>query len=157
MARLVTGASFGLNIKQAQAARLLAEGNGTKEIAKILFDCTRADNPMLEDPRKVRNGMDKVRKWMHDPNFQEAYRAIVKEAVMPDYARAVGVLSKQLNEQNGWLANKAANDILTRFGPIIMGEEDKAVTVRIEGMPTIGTPESQEELPDAIEVDGNVH
>lgn len=125
----------------------------------VMFDCTSAENPAVADERKTQNNMHKIRNWMKHPEFQECYRAIVREVVMPDYARATRVLSKQLDEQNGWLANKAANDILTRFGPMIMGEEDKSVTVRIEGMPTMGVPDAQEELPEStpIEADGKVY
>lgn len=145
MAKISTGHTFGLNIKQATAARLLAEGKTTREIATLIYNCLSDENPAVADEKKVLSAMAKVRKWLKMPQFQECYRAIVKEAVLPEYARAVGVLSKQLSESNGWLANKAANDILTRFGPSIMGEEDKQVTVRIEGMPTMGVPDAQEE------------
>jgi len=40
--------------------------------------------------------------------------------------------------------NKAANDILSRFLPNIMGENDKQVVVKVEGMPTLGTPDADD-------------
>ena len=40
-----------------------------------------------------------------------------------------------------WLQNKAANDLLNYGKNQIYGDEEKAINVRIEGMPDIGSPE----------------
>lgn len=49
-----------------------------------------------------------------------------------------------MDDSNAWLANKAANDVLTRFGPAIMGEDDKQIVVQVQGMPELGEPVDEE-------------
>ena len=80
---------------------------------------------------------------MGTPGFAECYRAMIKEMAWPVYGEAIDIIRKQLNHSNGWLANKAANDLLNRFAPVVMGEDSKAITVKIEGMPELGTPNDE--------------
>lgn len=145
MTRTPVNNKLGFSTKQLRAASMLADGHSTKDIAIVLFDCR--DEHGLTDPKKVRNGMEKIRKWTKMPGFYETFREYVREAILPDFARAYKVLGKQLDNENAWLQNKAANDILTRFGPQIMGEDTNQITVRVEGMPALGTPDRMETLP----------
>lgn len=144
---------FGLNVKQLRAADMIANGASIKEVAIILFDCVDEANGMT-DERKLRSAVRKIREWTKLPGFQEEYRELVRQAILPDFARAYRVLGKQLEDKNAWLQNKAANDILTRFGPQVMGEDSNQITVKIEGMPTMGAPDMMESIADGREVYG---
>jgi len=136
MAKITTGYTFGCNIQETNVARMMAEGSSEKEILLYCYD-VNADTPLGERQKATR----RLHKLMHEPKFQECFRAIVRERTMPSYASAVNRIMSQVNDENGWLANKAANDVLTRFGPAIMGEDDKQVVIRVEGGPVLGLPE----------------
>lgn len=136
MAKITTGSSFGLTAPQAQAARLMAEGKRAGEIVLILFGVTQES-----DRNAYRRGMAKLRKWQALPGFAECYRAIVREIAMPSYGRALARIDQQIDDSNPWIAQGAAREVLQRYGPAIMGEDDQTVTVKIEGMPEIGTPD----------------
>jgi hypothetical protein len=65
------------------------------------------------------------------------------------YSRSLQVLDKQLDldpksAKEGWLANKAANDIINKYHDSVMGVNSNEVVVRVEGMPTLGKPEDAE-------------
>ena len=60
---------------------------------------------------------------------------------MPSYGRALARIDQQIDDSNPWIAQGAAREVLQRYGPAIMGEDDQTVTVKIEGMPEIGTPD----------------
>lgn len=135
MARVTSGYSFGLTTKETLACRVLALGGSEEEAIRYLDvpeNCTRGEHM---------KGMNRLHKLMRDPKFQECFRAIVAERTMAAYGHAVGKIIQQIDEDNGWLANKAANDVLTRFGPTIMGEDDKQVVIRVENGPVLGIPE----------------
>jgi len=57
---------------------------------------------------------------------------------------AVERLEKQIDNENDWVANKAANDFIGLAKTVgIFQNEEKAVNVRIEGMPDLGSPEDE--------------
>ena len=136
MAKITTGSTYGITAQQAQAARLMAEGKRAGEIVLILFGVTQES-----DRNAYRRGMAKLRKWQALPGFAECYRAIVREIAMPSYGRALARIDQQIDDSNPWIAQGAAREVLQRYGPAIMGEDDQTVTVKIEGMPEIGTPD----------------
>lgn len=135
MAKISTGYTFGINAKQAMACRLLAEGHSEEEVMAVFFHI--GPDSTYGDKQKARKTLHK---WMRDPGFQECYRAIVKEVAFTSFGPAVARIRKQVDDPNGWLANKASNDIITRFGPAVMGEESREVVVRVEGAPVLGSP-----------------
>ena len=139
MARITTGYTFGLTVKETLACRLLAEGSTEEEAIALAFGVDK-NSPLGERQKASR----KLHKLMADEKFQECFRAIVRERVMPAYGSAVNRIIQQVNDKSGWLANKAANDVLTRFGPAIMGDDDKSVVIRVEGGPVIGVPDDND-------------
>lgn len=141
MAKYTTGSTLGVTRQQMQAVRLISDGLSTKEVARLVFDVRDDANPAINDDKKIQKGMEKIRRWMRDPKVMEAYRAVLREAMMPAMGKASAKLVQQIDNGNGWLANKAANDVLTRFGPLVLGEEDKQITVKVEGMPELGAPQ----------------
>jgi len=141
MAKYTTGSTLGVTRQQMQAVRLISDGLSTKEVARLVFDVRDDTNPAINDEKKIQRGMEKIRRWMRDPKVMEAYRAVLREAMMPAMGKASAKLVQQIDNGNDWLANKAANDVLTRFGPLVLGEEDKQITVKVEGMPELGAPQ----------------
>jgi len=141
MAKYTTGSTLGVTRQQMQAVRLISDGLSTKEVARLVFDVRDDTNPAINDEKKIQRGMEKIRRWMRDPKVMEAYRAVLREAMMPAMGKASAKLVQQIDNGNDWLANKAANDVLTRFGPLVLGEEEKQITVKVEGMPELGAPQ----------------
>ena len=139
MAKISTGYSFGLTAKQTAMCRMMALGTPEPQILHLTYgvdlnDTSAAGRKALNKARR------EMQLTMEMPAFAECYRAMIKEMAWPVYGEAIDVIRKQLNNANGWLANKAANDLLNRFAPVVMGTEDQSVTIRIEGMPELGTP-----------------
>ena len=155
MAKITKGSTFGCNIKQVAAMRALAMGK--PEVEVIQDTAIFGPIPVDEDERGRKNRMDrnrrKLRAWMQDPKCQECYRAIMREIILPLFGKGVATLERQMDSDNEWIAQGAARDVLTRFGPQIMGDDaQKETVVRIEGMPTLGIPEPEdvEEMPDEM-------
>jgi hypothetical protein len=119
---------------QMRAAVLMFQGMSDEEIAKELF---RPGN----DKKKLQNGKSKLQSLRRKPAFLEYYRSIVTEWSVHNVGRALLKIADQINDPNSWLANKAANDILTQSKRMIIGDEENTVTVKIEGMPELGEPE----------------
>lgn len=126
---------LGLNTLQTEAARMLASGLTEEQVLARLFFINE-DTPSPEKAKARRT----LHKWMDLPGFIDVYKATVRHETMSYYGRAVNTIGSQLDSDQPWLANKAANDILSR-GATVFGEEDKKIVVQIEGMPELGTPD----------------
>lgn len=152
MAKITTGSSFGLTATQAQAARLMAEGKTEDEIIMVIFG--GVVDPATGEARE-RTPAEKgkctktLRKWSKLPGFADCYRAIVREIAFPTYGAAVQRIAKQVNDANPWVAQGAAREVLSRFGPVVMGEEDREIVVKVEGMPMLGMPSAETIAEDA--------
>lgn len=150
MGRIRKGTTFGLTIREAKAARLLALGTSFEDTACQVW----GGDPDSEDPAektKVRKSKKTLRTWMQDPKFQEIYKAIIMEAVYPAYGEALQAIKKQIADSNGWLANKASNDIMTRFQDMVFGTEkdDDSITIKVESGIQLGVPPRGEDTAEA--------
>lgn len=140
MAKYTTGSTLGITKQQMLALQLIADGLSTREVARMVFDTRDDENLAVDDEKKIQKGMEKVRRWLRDPKVQSAYKEVLKEFMFPVVASATKRIAKQVDDPNGWLANKAANDVLSRFMPEILGEDSKQIVVKVEGMPELGAP-----------------
>jgi hypothetical protein len=131
--------TYGVTAAQVQAMRLLLEGKSEEEVAIIAFD-VRDETGSEPDPAKVKKAVDVLHKWQRDPKVQECWRRLLVESVRPDIVRALKRIARQIDDENGWLANKAANDLLTRFASQIIGEDENTTVIRVEGLPELGIP-----------------
>lgn len=141
MAKITTGSTFGITRQQFQAVQLMAEGKTLDEIAVICFDC-RAEDGVSLDRQKQRKYREKLVAWRRSEKVQAAYKALLLEGMMPAIAQAAQKLVEQIRDPQGWLANKAANDVLTRFMPQLFHEDSSTITVKVEGMPELGVPDN---------------
>lgn len=120
-------ASRGKN-EMLEAAGLLAEGKSAGEVA-----------------RRLGRSESTIRRWMRDESAREAYREAILRTALVSYARAVRKLSDQVEADNEAVAQRAAKDLIDRFGDVIMQERDREVVVRVVGAPEMGMPEETEE------------
>ncbi len=137
----------GLNARQLTAAMMLFQGKDKDEIAKACFPCL-TDDGVTYDEKKVKAARQNLNRWINSPKFQEYYQKLLKDFAMRWYGKALHTIANQMDSQQGWLANKAANDILTRVGNIVTGEDENTVKIQIEGMPTLGSPDTVEDVED---------
>ena len=81
-------------------------------------------------------------RWRHRADAQAIWDDEMKARVRRCVPRAVGRLEKQVDDENGWLANKAANDMVNLAKTTgIFQSEEKALNVKIEGLPDLGSPD----------------
>ena len=133
---------LGLNAKQKTAADLLAKGRDEDQVVYAIYG---ARPQYSEEKAAYTRGLRELRRWMRLPAFQELYRARVMSVALPMYGKALQTIQTQMDSENAWIAQGAAREVLTRFGDVVMGADSKEVTIRVEGMPTIGTPDAGEQ------------
>ena len=135
MGRRVSGTKA--TAKQDLFVRMEACGDGRAEILKAVFGL----DPQTADPRLVNNADVQMSRWRRKPWYDEIWKDEVRRISISMSSAALKKIKSQINDDNGWLANKAANDSLTFAKPLIWGEDEKAMTVRVEGMPELGHPD----------------
>ena len=119
--------------------RLEARGESHDAVLEAVFG-----PEYVTDPVKKNAAESKMTRWRHREDAQAIWddeiRAIVKQCI----PSAVSRIKKQIDDDNGWLANKAANDVvnLAKTTSIFQSDE-KAINVKIEGMPDIGSPDEE--------------
>lgn len=110
-----------------EAAALMAEGKSAREVAA-----------------KLGRSETTVRRWMHDEAVRSAYREAILRTATTACAKAVKVLERQLDGEDESLAQRAAKDMLDRFGGAVLKEDEREIVVRVVNMPSIGMPEAVE-------------
>jgi len=110
-----------------EAAALMAEGKSVKEVAAQL---ERAEST--------------VRRWMHDDAVRSAYREAILRTAITACAKAVHRLEEQVSGPDESVAQRAAKEMLDRFGDAVLKEDDREIVVRIVNMPELGMPEAAE-------------
>jgi len=128
-----------LTAQQELFVRLSAQGKTRPEILKAVFDL----DVEQDDPRIVNNADAKMSRWRKLPEFESIWKDEVKTILLGCTSEAIQTIRKQMREKDDWLQNKAANDLLNYGKAQIYGEEEKAVHVKIEGMPDIGSPDDE--------------
>jgi len=119
--------------------RMSAQGRNRSEIFKQVFDVdieTAPDNI-------IHNLDNKLSRWRKLPEFESIWKDEVKQILYGCTAEAVQVIKGQLRSDQGWLQNKAANDLLNYGKGQIYGDEERTVHVQIEGLPDIGSPDAE--------------
>ena len=117
--------------------RMSAQGRTRSEIMKAVFniDMETADHNVI-------NAADqKMFRWRKRPEFDAIWKDEVKNILYGCTAEAIQVIKGQLRDDIPWLKNKAANDLLNYGKQQIYGDEEKAIHVKVEGMPEIGSPD----------------
>jgi len=126
-----------MNAKIESFIRMEARGIDHNEIIKTLFG-----QEYLDDPVKKNAAQSKLTRWRHRPDAQAIWDDEIRNVVRQCIPSAVNRIKKQVDDDNGWLANKAANDVVNLAKTTsIFQSDDKAIKVQIEGMPDIGSPD----------------
>ena len=82
-------------------------------------------------------------RWRHRPDADAIWQDELKATVKRRVPAAIGKINKQIESDTEWLANKAANDVLTLASRIGAIKTEETVTkIEIQGMPEIGSPDN---------------
>lgn len=123
--------------KQDTFVRMEARGESRADIFREVFGVDVA----TADARTINNCDVTIYRWRRKPWYDDIWKDEIRRISIAMSSEALKKIKSQIRDDNGWLANKAANDSLTFAKPLIWGEDEKAVNIRIEGMPEIGSPE----------------
>ena len=131
------------NGQQEYAVRLMARGWESGEIIKELWGIEKKD-----DPKEFHNKEQTLYRWRHYPCFDEVWKdeinAYISKKLM---GKGLRKILAQIDDDEKWISNKAANDAVNFAKGRIFGEEDNRVVVEFAdgtGMPEIGTPDTDE-------------
>ena len=128
-----------LTVEQDRFVRMEANGMTSPEIILELWGLKRED-----DPREYHNYECKLSRWRDHPRYEEVWKEEVRKQDFGDYTAARRVLRRSMNqEKDGWLAMQSAVNVLNNSSKRIYQAEDSAVTVKIEGLPDIGSPDDE--------------
>lgn len=118
---------------QMRAAEMMFAGSTNEAIIDELW-------PGSTKSQRIYKGK-KLKKLCEDETFLEYYRSLTIEFKVHNLGRALSKLSEQIDSEKEWLANKAANDIITQSKDVLTGADDNSVVIKVEGMPELGVPE----------------
>ena len=91
---------------------------------------------------KIHAAECKMSRWRKRPDYKAIWEDELTATVRRRVPGAVSRINSQVDNQNDWVANKAANDILTLAKSLgVIRSEETALSVKIEGMPDMGSPD----------------
>lgn len=119
--------------------RMEARGEPHEKILEELFDLPPGSDPVL-----VRKAEQQMYRWRHRPDAEAIWKDELAATVKRRLPGAINRINRQIESDNDWVANKAANDyvLLAKAIGYIQSQEN-ALTVRVEGMPDIGSPDDE--------------
>jgi hypothetical protein len=92
--------------------------------------------------REINNADASMCRWRKHPMFDQAWKEEARKWDYEDYILAREVFRKGMKqEKDGWLAMNSAVNALNNANKRLFHDEDTAVTVKIEGMPELGSPD----------------
>lgn len=127
-----------LTAQQEQFIRMEARGESHDAVLLEVFGI-----PTDADKKTRHNAEAKLSRWRQLPEYRQIWEDEVASRVRRRLPFAIGRIDKQIDDENGWLANKAANDYITAAKTLgILGaDESKSIQVQITGMPDLGSPD----------------
>ena len=129
-----------LTVIQDKFVRMEANGYTTPEIIMELWGMKKAD-----DPKAYHNLECKLSDWRKHPCYLETWKDEVSSVSVKLMNKGLGKILRQMDANEPWLANKAANDGINFAKSRIFGDEDRSISVQFENMPDIGSPDQDEE------------
>ena len=118
--------------------RMEARGESADDILREIFKL----DPETCDPAEKNKAYQQMWRWRHRPDAQAVWDDEVRNVVKHCIPRAMNRLKSQVDNQNDWVANKASNDVINLAKTTgIFQDNEKAINVKIEGLPDIGSPD----------------
>lgn len=121
---------------QDKFVRMEANGYTSREIIKELWGVEEADDPALYHSHECR-----LSRWRKHPKYMETWKDEISNVSVKLMNKGLGKILHQMDANEPWLANKAANDGVNFAKSRIFADEDRMVTVQVAGLPDLGSPE----------------
>lgn len=129
-----------LSARQLSAVEAVFQGKSNEWIIENVFRGRKDDKASW---KKARDAFNKTKA---SPRFEEYYNSMVTEFRVHNYGKAMSKISELVDSDNPWVALQAANSMVNHTEGAVVSPEENAVTVKIEGLPTLGEP-TQDALP----------
>lgn len=123
-----------LTVQQDKFVRMEANGYTSEEIIRELWGAGR------DDP-EYHAYQCRLSRWRQHPAYMEAWKDEISKVSVKLMNKGLGKILHQMDANEPWLANKAANDGVNFAKSRIFADEDRTVNVQINGMPDIGSPD----------------
>ena len=95
-------------------------------------------------PREINNCDATMCRWRKHPMYDTIWKDELASQDYEDYSLSRKVLRKAMRQEaDQWLAMQSAVNVMNSSGKRIYGDEDRAVTVKVEGLPEIGSPDQE--------------
>lgn len=119
--------------------RAEARGEPTAEIRRKYLGITDQSTE-----REIHNADATLSRLRKRPDYKAIWEDELSATVRRRVPGAVGRINLQIDNQNDWVANKAANDVIALAKALgVIRSEETALNVKIEGMPDLGSPEAE--------------
>ena len=128
-----------LTVDQERFVRMEANGYSTPEIIMEIWKLKKED-----DPKAYHAKEQMLSRWRDHPKYEECWKDEVRKQDFSDYILARSVLRKSMRNEDKWLAMQSAVNSLNNSGKRIFRDEENTVTVKIEGMVDLGSPDDPE-------------
>lgn len=128
-----------LPVKIDQFARMEANMVSREQRMRELFGI----DLKTASEKEIHNADATMCRWRKHPMFDQAWKDEVRSQEYADYSEARKVLRQGMRQSDGWLAMNSAVNVLSNANKRLFHDEDTAVTVKIEGLPDIGSPEEE--------------
>ena len=129
------------NVQQDKFVRMEARGESRADILMEVFGIDVA----TATENEIHNADCKMSRWRKFPCYEETWKDEVRRLSYGMTSKALKKIKQQIDADNDWLANKAANDALTFGKQQIYGDDDKTVSVQISGLPDLGSPDQADD------------
>ena len=97
-----------------------------------------------KDKDAMRAAKNKLSGFRNSNKFKEYYKSLMTEARVRGYGKALNQMIEDIENPNPWVRIQAANTVLTHTAGAVIDEQERTVSVKIEGMPAIGVPPAEE-------------
>ena len=98
--------------------------------------------PPDADKKTRHNAQCRISDWRKRPDYKAIWDDELSATVRRRVPGAINRLDKQIDSDQDWVANKAANDYIALAKTLgVIKSEETALKVQIEGMPDLGSPE----------------
>lgn len=139
-----------LSAMQISICEAVFQGRSDKWIYENIYHAN------MNDTYSVRSAANRLKALKKNPKFIEYYNSIVTEFRVHSYGKALNKLVSLIDDSNPWVGMQAANSVLSHTERAVVPESENTVTIKIEGMPTLGEPTEEAlmsgpELVEAIE------
>lgn len=124
-------------VKLDKFIRMEANSCSREEKLREVFGITD-----LTDKRACNNADAQMCRWRKHPLYDEIWKDELRKQDYSDFSLARQVLRRSMKDQKDkWLAMQSAINIMNNSGRKIYGNDENTVTVQIQGMPDIGSPD----------------